>query len=171
MKNFTDEQWSERLREHAEFERSCDLNCDLSERPYTASEALGYAVQYGSIYCLNVALQYCGGDFYHIDAAVVQAARNDNMHAVETLVEWGCTQYSCSEALQAACINRNYEMIECLWEASDPNDALNFLSEYMPSAARVLQEVIDRKNAEQQKRLLEAAVTVWDGSSRLKRKM
>lgn len=169
--NFTDQQWSERLREHAEFNRSCDLNCDLSERPYTAGEALQYAAQYGSIYCLNVALQYCGGDFFNIDRALVQAARNDDMHAVENLLEYAPSELGSSEALQAACLNRNPEMVECLWALSDHTDALNFLSEITPSAAQFLQQIIDRKQAEQQKRLLDETVTQWNGAASLKRKM
>lgn len=171
MNNCTDEQWSERLREHAQFDRSCDLNCDLSERPYTAGEALQYAAQYRSIYCLNVALQYCGPDFYNIDQALVHAARNDDMHAVETILEYAASEFGSSEALQAACLNTNYDMIECLWDKSNPIEALEFLTLYHPQASDVLREVIDRKNAEQQKRLLNDVVEPLNSGIGAKRKM
>lgn len=171
MANYTDEQWSELIKDHAQFERSADLNGCLSERPSTAGEALQYAAQYGSIYCLNVALQYCGADFYNIDQALTQAARNDDIHAVETLLEYAPSELYSSEALQAACINKNSEMVECLWTRSDCTDALSFLNQYMPNAAQFLQDTIDHKQAQQQKNILDAAIGVWDGPAALKRKM
>lgn len=171
MEHYTDEQWSQRLREHAKFDRSCDLNCDLSERPDTASEALNYAAEYGSIYCLNVALQYCGADFYNIERALTQAARNDDMHAVETLLQYAASELYSSEALQAACINKNSDMVECLWGRSDCTDAVGVLNQYMPNAAQFLQDIIDHKQAQQQKNILDAAVGVWKETTSLKRKM
>lgn len=171
MHNFTDEQWSERLREHAEFNRSCDLNCDLSERPYTSGEALQYAVQYHSIYCLDVALQYCATDLQAINDALTQAARNDHMHAVETLIPYAGSEFYSSEALQAACLNKNAEMVERLLPLSDHVDAIQFLNEIVPSAAQFLQQIIDQKQAEQQKLLLNEAVGQWNGTGFLKRKM
>lgn len=171
MEHCTDEQWSQRLREHAQFDRSCDLNCDLSERPSTAGEALQYAAEYGSIYSLNVALQYCSGDFYSINMALERAAVKDDMHAVETLVPYAGSEFYSNEALQAACLNKNHEMIEYLWEGSNPVEALEFLTQYQPHAAEVLQEVMDRKRAEQQKRILNDVVDDLDVAVGPKRKM
>lgn len=171
MANYTDEQWSELIKDHAQFERSADLNGCLSERPSTAGEALQYAAQYGSIYCLNVALQYCGADFYNIDQALTQAARNDDMHAVETLLEYAPSELYSSEALQAACLNKNAEMVERLLPLSDYVDAIQFFNEIVPSAAQFLQDIIDHKQAQQQKDILDAAIGVWDGPAALKRKI
>lgn len=169
--HFNDEQWSELIRDHAQFERSADLNGCLSERPQTAGEALQYAAQYGSIYCLNVALQYCGADFYSIDQALIHAARIDDMHAVETLLEYASSQLGSSEALQAACINKNSEMAERLLTRSDCTDALTFLNEITPSAAQFLQQIVDHKLAQEQKQVLAAAIGQGDGQGALKRKM
>lgn len=171
MQNLNDQEWSELLQGFTQFERSADLNGCLSERPSTAGEALRYAAQYGSIHCLNVALQYCGADFYNIECALVQAARNDDMHAVETLLEYAPSELGSSEALQAACLNRNTEMVERMLPLSDHVDALSFLNEIVPSAAQFLQQIIEKKQAEQQKRVLDEAVVPWDGSASLKRKM
>lgn len=171
MNNLNDQQWSELLQEHAQFERSADLNGCLSERPQTAGEALQYAAQYGSIYCLNVALQYCGADFYSIECALIQAARNDDMHALETLLEYAPSELGSSEALQSACLNKNEAMVHSLLPLSDHADAINFLNEIVPSAAHFLQQIVEKKQAEQQKQLLDEAVAQWDGSGSVKRKM
>lgn len=169
--NCNDQQWSELIKEHAQFERSADLNGCLSERPQTAGEALQYAAQYRSIHCLNVALQYCGADFYNIEQALIHAARNDDMHAVETLLQVAPSEFSSSEALQAACLNRNSEMVECLLPLSDQTDAISFLNEIVPSAAQFLQQIVEQKHAKQQKQVLDEAVAPWVGPVSLKRKM
>lgn len=171
MHNYTDEQWSELIKDHAQFERSADLNGCLSERPYTAGEALQYAAQYGSIYCLNVALYYCGADYHNIDQALTHAARIDDMYAVETLLEYAPSELYSSEALQAACLNKNSDMVESLLSRSDCTDALNFLNEITPSAAQFLQQIVDHKLAQQQKFILDAAVGEREGTTSLKRKM
>lgn len=171
IQNFNDEQWSELLQEHTQFERSADLNGCLSERPSTAGEALRYAAQFGSIHCLNVALQYCGADFYNIECALVQAARNNDMHAVDTLLEYAPSELGSSEALQAACWNKNADMVDCLLPLSDHADAFIFLSNITPDAAQFLQQIVEHKQAKQQKKLLDETVAQWDGSAPPKRKM